>query len=118
MGNQFGGQVALLGDEGGQAGEVRLAVAGHGDEKDVLAAGGLDLAAGDETPAVGQQDDLDQGGGVEGGSAFMVVLVAGVEGGQVEFVVDQVAQGMLEAARLHLSAKSTGSSFMPLWIGL
>jgi hypothetical protein len=34
-----------LGDEGGDGGEVRLAVAGQRDEGDVLAAGALDGAA-------------------------------------------------------------------------
>jgi len=102
LGKQLGGQVAHLGDEGGQGGEVGLGIAGDGDEQDVLPAGGFNLAAADDAATIGEQDDLEEDGGIEGGGTFAVVLVAGVESGEVEFVVDQIAQGVLETAGLDL----------------
>lgn len=60
-------------------------------------------AAADQPATVGEQDNLEEDGGLEGGRAFGVVAVAGVEQGEVEFVVDEVAQGVLETAGDHLS---------------
>lgn len=51
---------------------------------------------------VGQQDDLEQYGGVVSRGARVVVLAAGAKLGQIEFVIDEVAQGVLEAAGLDL----------------
>ena len=51
----------------------------------------FDLAAVDDAAAVGKQDDLDEHGGVESRCAVDVIVVAFVEGGQIEFVIDQVA---------------------------
>jgi hypothetical protein len=42
---------------------------------------------------------------VEGWSTFVVVLVAGVECGEVEFVINQVAEGMFKTTRNHLLVK-------------
>ena len=78
---QFGNGVPHVRDKGGECGEVRLAVSGDSDKQYILAAGRFDLAAVDDATAVGQQDDLDEDGRVEGGCAFVVVFVAGMEGG-------------------------------------
>ena len=91
-----------------------MRIAGDGDEHDVVAAGGFDLAAADKAAAVGEQDDLEQDGGVVGGRAFGVVLVAGVEGGEVELVIDQVAQRIFEAAGLDLPVEVDRDQFQAL----
>ena len=57
----------------------------------ILATSRFDLAAVDDAVAVGKQDDLDEHGGVESRCAVDVIVVAFVEGGQIEFVIDQVA---------------------------
>lgn len=70
LGKQLGGQLAHAGDELGQRGEVRLAVAGDGHEQHMVAAGGLHLAAADDAAAVGQQDDFQEYRWIVGGGAF------------------------------------------------
>lgn len=68
-------------DEGGERGEVRLAVAGDGHEQNILAARCFDLSAADRATTVGQQDDLDQDRRVKRGGALEIVLITGVESG-------------------------------------
>ena len=48
---------------------------------------------------------IDEGGRVEGRGAFVVVVVAGVEFVEVEFVIDQVAQGMFKTTGNDLLVK-------------
>jgi hypothetical protein len=96
-------------DEGGEGGEVRGAVAGERDEGDVVAAGALDVAAADDAPAVGEEDDLEQHGRRVGGCAGEVVLVAGVEAGQVELVIDEVVQRVFEGAGQQLPFEIDGN---------
>jgi hypothetical protein len=78
---------------GGQGGDVRLAVAGQGNEGDVLATGALDGAAADDALPVGEQHDLEQHGGWKGTRAGGVVLEPCVKAGQVDLVIEQVIQG-------------------------
>ncbi|MNZ89918.1 hypothetical protein D3C78_1088600 [compost metagenome] len=118
LGEQPGRQIAHVGYERGQGGEVRLAVAGHRHEQHMLAAGGFHLAAADDAAAVGQQDDLQQHRRIVGRSAFDIVAVAGVEFGEVQFVVDQIAQGVLEAAGQQLLVEIHGEQFESLVNGL
>jgi hypothetical protein len=66
------------------------------------------LAAADDAPAVGEEDDLEQHGRRVGGCAGEVVLVAGVEAGQVELVIDQVVQGVFEGAGQQLPFEIDG----------
>ena len=77
---------------------MRAAVAGQGDEGDVLAAGALDAAAADDALRVGEQHDLEQHRGRVGGGAGQVVVVARIEAGQIDLVVEQVIQRVLEGA--------------------
>lgn len=111
---KLGGEVAHLRNEGGQGGEVGLAVSGQGDEEDVVAAGGFDLAARNDAPAVGEKDDLEEDGGIVGGSAFDVVVVAGVESGEVEFFVHQMTKGEFKGARLDLPVEIHRQEFHAL----
>jgi hypothetical protein len=77
-------------------------------EQHVVAAGGLHLAAADNAATVGQQNDLQQHGRIVGWRPFDAVAVAGVEVGQIQFVVDQVAQGVLEGAGQQLLVEIDG----------
>ena len=60
---------------------MRYAVAGEGFEDDVGFAGPLDLSTGGDAFGVGVEDDLEQYGGVIGGTTAVVVGIAGVEDG-------------------------------------
>ena len=82
----------------GNVGVAGLAVATAGDELDVTGAGLLDVAAGYQALAVGQQDDLEHDARVVGRSAHFIVLEFGIQGGQIKLVVDQVVQCESEAA--------------------
>ena len=95
-------------DETSEGGEVRAAITGQGDEGDVFSAGPFDAATADDAPAVGEEDDLEQHGRRVGAGAGAVVLVAGIEAGEVEFVVDQVIERVFEAAREQLSLQIDG----------
>lgn len=99
-------------DEFGQCGELGCAVTGQGHEEDVLAAGALDASARYQAAAIGQQDDLEQDCGVVGGSAGCIVVVAGMQTGEVKFMVNQIVQRVLEAARLDLRVQHYGDE---LW---
>lgn len=54
--------------------------------------------AAEKAPAVGEEDDLEQHGGRPGAGAGQVVLVAAIEAGKIDLVIDQVVQGVLEGA--------------------
>ena len=77
---------------------MRLAVAGQGDEGDVLAAGALDAAAADNALGVGEQDNLQEHGRRISSSARCIVAEADIEAGEIELVVDQVIHGVFEGA--------------------
>lgn len=98
LGEQLGGQVAHVGDELREGGEVWLTVAGDGHEQHMVAAGRFHLATADNAAAVGEQDDFQQHGRVVGRCALEAVAIAGVEVGEIQFVIDQIAQGVLEGA--------------------
>jgi len=76
-------------NEGGDGGVVRDGITRQRDEGDVLAAGAFYPPAADDALAVGEQDDLEQHSRRPGRGARQVVAVAGVEVGQIQFVVAQ-----------------------------
>lgn len=100
--------VAEFAHELGTVGVAGLAVAADGGKQHVLMAGLLDLAAGDEAAAVGQQHDLEPDAWVVGAGAGGVVAKPGVERAQVEFVVNQVVECKLERAGLDLLGQHDG----------
>ena len=108
LGEDAGDVVGQPGDKPGDRGEVRLGVAGQGDEGDVMTADGFDIAAGDDALAVGEQHDLEQHGGRIGGRAGCVILEPGIKAGQIKFVVDEVVEGVLKGAREQLSLQVNG----------
>ena len=99
------------GNEIGDGGEVRLGISGQGHEDDVLPAGPLDLAAGDDAPRVGIEHDLQKNPGIVGRGAGLVVGKAGVEQGKVKLVVNEMVQGVLEGAGQDLLFKMDGDEF-------
>jgi hypothetical protein len=96
-------------DEGGEGGEVRGAVARECNEGDLFAAGALDVAAADDSATVGEQNDFQQHGRRVGAGAGEIILVAGVEAGQIQFVIDQVVQGVFEGVRMQLPFEIDGN---------
>ena len=83
LSKQFGNLLPPVGDEGSKRGEVRLAVAGDGDEQVVLPTGLFYLAAAADATAIGQQNDFDEHCRVKGAGAFGIILIAAVEGSEV-----------------------------------
>ncbi len=84
--------IAEVGDELGNVGVTGLAVAADGDELDVALACQFDRATRDEALAVGQQDDLEHDARVIGAGPHFVILEPGIQGLEVEFMIDQVVQ--------------------------
>ena len=101
-------QLTQAGDERGDGGEVRAAVAAQSDEGDVLAARTLDAAAGDDAARVGQQHDLQEHGRRVGTRTDLVVVKARVERAQVDLAVEQVVQRVLEGAGQQLRLEIDG----------
>jgi len=90
---------AQFGDEGGERGEVRRAVAGDGHEQHVAATGGFDLPRAHDSARVGEQHDLEQHGGRVGRGAARVVAEPRFERRQIDFArIDQEAQRVFETA--------------------
>ena len=87
---------------------MRGAVARERDEGDVVAAGALDLPTADDAPAVGEQHDFQQHRRRVGRRAGEIILVAGIETGEIKFVIDEVVQGVLEGAGLQLPFEING----------
>ena len=83
LSKQFSNLFSPIGDEGSKRGEVRLAVAGDGDEQDLLPTGQFYLAAADDATTIGQQNDFDEHCRVKGAGAFGIILIAAVEGSEV-----------------------------------
>ena len=94
--------VTQFAHELGDVAVAGLAVAADGDEQHVVGAGLLDLAAGDEASAVGQQHELEHDARVVGADADFVVVEPGIQCRAVEFVIDQVVQREFEGAGLDL----------------
>ncbi len=86
-------------------------ITGEGHEDNVFPAALLYLPAGGDAPGVGIEDDLEQDGGIIGGGAGIVVAVAVIEEGKIEFLVDQVVQRVLEGAGEDLLIKGDGDEF-------
>ncbi len=87
-----------VGDELGNVGMAGLAVATDGDELDVAPTRLLNDAAGDQALAVGQQHDLKHDARVVCAGSCGVVFERGIQGAEVEFVVNQIVQREGEAA--------------------
>jgi hypothetical protein len=102
LGEQCADLRAQLGHELGDVGVAGSRVAGDSHEHHVLLAGALDLAAGDEALAVGQQHDLEHHARVVGRGARHVVAEIGVQCAQIEFFIDEMPQRELEGAGLDL----------------
>jgi hypothetical protein len=83
---------AQAADERGDVGVAGLAVTADGDELHVAQAGLLNGTARYQALVVGQQNDLEHDAGVVGAGANFVVLELGVQGAEVEFVVNQIVQ--------------------------
>ena len=77
---------------------MRSLVAGQGDEGNVVAAGAFNLAAADDALRIGEQNDFEQNCRRVGGGTGLVVPVANVKAGEIQFMVDQIIQRMFEAA--------------------
>ena len=77
---------------------MRLGVAGHGDEGDVVAADGFDVAARNEALAAGEQNNFEQHGGRITRRAGFIILEPGIEACEVKLVVNQVVECVLEGA--------------------
>ena len=105
MGEELRDVVPDRTDKAGDGRKVRPLVAGQGDEGDVVAARAFNLAAADDALRIGKQDDFEQNRRRVGFSAGLVVLVAGVEAGQIEFMIDQMIQCVFEAAGQKLFAQ-------------
>lgn len=78
------------------------AVAGDRHEQHVVPAVGSNRTRTDEPVRVREQNDLEQHCRIEGRRAAGVSGVTGAEGGEVEFVDDQMAECELEGAGQHL----------------
>jgi len=108
LAKELGNLVTEGADEIGDGGEVRGAVAGEGNEGDVLPAGPFNLARTDDATAVGEEHNLEQHRRRVGGSAGEVVLVSCIKSAEVNFVINQPAQRMFEGAGEHLSLEING----------
>ena len=104
--------------------------AGEGHEDDVLLTALLYRPAGGDAPGVGIEDDLEKDGGIIGGSAGVIITVPIVKDGEIEFVIDQVVQGIFEGAGQDLLVKGDGDELalavvillvachrVPPWVG-
>jgi len=83
---------AEVGYDLGKVGVAGLAVAADGNELDVALARLFDGPAGDQALAVGQQHDLEHDAGIVGAGSDVIVLERGIQGLEVEFVIDPVVQ--------------------------
>lgn len=90
-------------NETGDRGEVRLAVAGEGDEDGMLAAQAFNAATADDTLRVGEQHELEQRRRRIGRRAGSIIAEACIERGQVDLVFEQVIERMLEGAGQQLA---------------
>jgi len=103
---QRGDLPGRAGDELGDGREVWTAVGRDRHEDHVLAAECLDLAAAGDAARVGQQHDLQQNRRSVGRAARRIILELGIEDTQIEFIIDQVMDGVLEGAGENLVLKS------------
>lgn len=108
---QWGDLLAHRGYETGDGGEVRVRVGGQRHENDVLDAAALDLPAGGDAAGIGIQHNLQQNCRIVGRGTGLVVPVFRIEGSQIDFVVDQVAEGIFEAAGEDLTGKGDADEF-------
>jgi hypothetical protein len=99
---------AEVGHELGNVGMAGLAVTADGDELDVAIARLFNRPAGDQALAVGQQHDLEHDARIVGAGSHFIVLELGVQGLEVEFVIDQVVQREGKAAGDNLLRQDYG----------
>lgn len=102
LSEQRGDFIAHIRDKCCKRGEVRLTIPGNGDEQYILPAGCLYSATADDSPAIGQQDNLDEHCRIKCGGTFGIVFIAGMKGSEVEFMIDKMAQRELKTASLYL----------------
>ena len=86
----------------------------------MFAASAFDVAAADQTPGIGKEDNLEQHGGGVGGSAGFIVAVMAVEGGDFggHVGVDEVVEGVFEGAGLQLLFEDNGEKTRAVINGL
>ena len=97
------------GDEIGNGREMGPGVGGQGHEDDVLPAGLLNPPAGDDAPRVGIEHDLQQNPGIIGGRPDLIVAETGIEDRKIQFVIDQVIEGVFEGAGQDLVGEMDGN---------
>ena len=100
--------MARVGHELGDLGVAGLTVAADGDELDIARTALLNCAAGDQALAVGQQDDLEHDARVVRTGSDFIVLEPGIQGFEIEFVIDQVVQCEGESAGDNLLRQDHG----------
>lgn len=89
-------------------GEVRRVIAAERDERDVLTTRLGDRAAADEAVGVRDEDDLEEERRRVRGGAGGVVPEAGIEGREIDGVVEQVVHGVREGAGEELAREVDG----------
>src|SRR5690554_308707 len=99
---QFFNLIGVKTDKLGQGGEVENRVAGQCFKDDVGLTAPLDLAAGGDALGISKQNDLQENGGIVGCAACVVVAILGVKHRQIQFVFNQVMNGVFKRAGLKL----------------
>lgn len=112
----------LIAQVGHDLGDVRvagLAVAADGNELDIARTGLLNGAAGDQALAVGQLNDLAHDARVVRTGSDFIVLEPGIQGFEVEFLIDQLIQCEGESAGDNLLRQDHGQhqAVEVLWFG-
>ena len=105
------------GDEIGNGGEMRSSISGQGHEDHVFPAGLLDLAAGHYPAGVGIEHDLEQDAGIIGWRSALIVTEAGIEDREVQFVINQMIEGVFKGAGQDLAVKMDGDE-LALGVGV
>lgn len=83
-------------DERSNHAVVQGVAVGEGNEEDVFLTGPLDLSGTDHAPGIGQQNDLEQDLGMDGGCAGLVVVAARIKDRQVKMLLHQFADRVLQ----------------------
>lgn len=89
-----------------------------GDEGDLLAARWCDMTAGEEAAGISEEDHLQQHHGWVGGGAGVIVAKATIEMREVDFVVEEMIQGMLKGAGNSCRSRSSARKRGEVSIGL
>jgi hypothetical protein len=99
------------GNEFGNGGEMGPGISGQGHEDHVFMAGLFNLPAGDDVSGVSVEYNLEQDFGIVGSSSGDVVLETFVKVGEVQLMINEMAQGVFESAGEDLLRKVNGNKF-------